>query len=103
MTNKDVHKRLSDVDPSRRKFIKRFAVTAFVAPVIASFALDGIASADTVHLHPNQCHPNQHWPNQHWPNQHWPNQHWPNQNWPNQYCPNQYWPNQHWPGRWLWR
>ena len=94
MTNKDAHKRLSDVDPSRRKFIKRFAVTAFVAPVIASFALDGIARADT-----NQCRPNQSWPNQSWPNQSWPNQSWPNQPQP---WANQFWPNQQdWPGRWL--
>ena len=35
----------SDTEPSRRAFIARLAGAAFVAPVIASFALDGVANA----------------------------------------------------------
>jgi hypothetical protein len=80
MADKDEYEGFGNVDPGRRGFIKKFAAAAFIAPVIATFALDGIASADT-----NQHHPNQHFPNQHFPNQHFPNQ----------LCPGEYHPNQH--------
>jgi len=67
----------SDAEPSRRAFLARFAGAAFVAPVIASFALDGVAHASEKggqkghhrHGHPNQGYPNQTQPNQCLPNQ----------------------------------
>jgi hypothetical protein len=46
----------------RREFLKKATAVAFAAPVIVSFALDGIAEAD-------QCLPNQGIPNQTFPNQ----------------------------------
>jgi hypothetical protein len=121
-------KSIPAVDPSRRIFITKFAGLAFAAPIIASFALDGMASATSrtgpgsqhrcsnqhipnqhvpnQHI-PNQCCPNQHIPNQHIPNQHIPNQHIPNQHIPNQCCPNQFLPNQDLPNAcdrvWRWR
>ena len=55
----------SDAKPSRRAFLIRYAGAAFAAPVIASFALDGVAQAGEKHNHkhhhghPNQCCPNQ--------------------------------------------
>ena len=59
----------------------KYTALAFASPLIASFALDGVASAaprpglgQQKHHFPNQQCPNQHFPNQHWPNQHWPNQ-----------------------------
>jgi hypothetical protein len=68
----------NDAGPSRRAFIARFAGAAFAVPVIASFALDGVAQASerSDHRqgqpnqtsgnqgHPKQCHPNQGNPNQ---------------------------------------
>jgi hypothetical protein len=84
---------------SRRAFIKKFAAGAFVTPVIASFALDGIASAAAGRpmtqpnqvqvLLPNQTLPNQTLPNQTFPNQACPNQTLPNMGFPNQGLPNQ--------------
>ena len=85
MADKDEYEGFGNVDPGRRGFIKKFAAAAFIAPVIATFALDGIASADTNQHHPNQQNPKQHFPNQHFPNQHFPNQ----------LCPGEYHPNQH--------
>jgi hypothetical protein len=68
----------SDAKPSRRAFLIRYAGAAFAAPVIASFALDGVAQAGERrghrHGHPNQTHPNQTHPNQCLPNQTIPNQ-----------------------------
>jgi len=77
----------SGAEPSRRAFIARLAGAAFVAPVIASFALDGVANASErggrndphhhgkpKHGHPNQGNPNQGNPNQGYPNQCNPNQ-----------------------------
>ena len=53
----------SDAKPSRRAFLIRYAGAAFAAPVIASFALDGVAQAGEKHKHhhghSNQCCPNQ--------------------------------------------
>jgi hypothetical protein len=43
----------------RRDFLKKAAVSAFVAPVVVSFGLDGIAEAS-----PTQCAPNQTFSNQ---------------------------------------
>lgn len=92
-----------DVEPSRRAFLVRFAGAAFAAPVIASFALDGMAQAsergkpqDNKHGkgNPKQCPPNQGHPNQGNPNQGNPNQGNPNQGNPNQGRPNQGYPNQ---------
>jgi hypothetical protein len=67
----------------------KYTALAFATPLIASFALDGVASAATGadmgsqrfpnQFQPNQCFPNQKFPNQHLPNQHFPNQHLPNQ------------------------
>jgi hypothetical protein len=72
----------SDAGPSRRAFLARFAGAAFAAPVIASFAFDGVAYASEKgrpkcehhHGNPNQGHPKQCNPNQPPPNQCLPNQ-----------------------------
>jgi hypothetical protein len=70
----------SDAKPSRRAFLIRYAGAAFAAPVIASFALDGVAQASEKHNHKHrQGHPNQSYPNQSHPNQCLPNQSLPNQ------------------------
>jgi hypothetical protein len=98
----------NDAGPSRRAFLVRFAGAAFAAPVIASFALDGVAQASerTYHHqgHPNQtsgnqgspkqCHPNQTTGNQGHPKQGRPNQTTGNQGHPKQCHPNQGNPNQ---------
>jgi len=98
----------NDAGPSRRAFLVRFAGAAFAAPVIASFALDGVAQASerTYHPqgHPNQtsgnqgspkqCHPNQTTGNQGHPKQGHPNQTTGNQGHPKQCHPNQGNPNQ---------
>ena len=84
----------NDAGPSRRAFLVRFAGAAFAAPVIASFALDGVAQAsergghqkDKRHCAPNQGHPNQGNPNQTSPP---PNHGHPKQCHPNQGNPNQ--------------
>jgi hypothetical protein len=86
----------SDDQPSRRAFLIRYAGAAFAAPVIASFALDGVAQAsergghqkDKRHCAPNQGHPNQTNPNQGPPKHGHPNQGYPNQTNPNQGPPN---------------
>jgi hypothetical protein len=91
----------NDAGPSRRAFLVRFAGAAFAAPVIASFALDGVAQAsergghqkDKRHCAPNQGHPNQTNPNQTNPNQGPPKHGHPNQGYPNQTNPNQGPPN----------
>jgi hypothetical protein len=40
---------LSGVEPSRRSFIAKFAGAVFAAPLISSFALDGMAQASPAH------------------------------------------------------
>jgi hypothetical protein len=47
----------SSINPSRRSFIKKMVAVAFVAPVISSFPLSALASAQT------QRSPSQHLPN----------------------------------------
>jgi len=107
----------SNAEPSRRAFLVSFAGAAFAAPVIASFALDGVAQAsERKHHyqgqpnqtsgnqgHPKQCHPNQttgnqtpgdgH-PKQGNPNQTSGNQGYPDHGHPKQCHPNQTNPNQ---------
>jgi hypothetical protein len=109
----------NDSVPSRRAFLVRFAGAAFAAPVIASFALDGVAQASerSYHHHqgnpnqtsgnqgsPKQCHPNQtngnqttgdhRHPKQGHPNQTSGNQGYPNHRHPKHCLPNQTNPNQ---------
>jgi hypothetical protein len=98
----------NDAGPSRRAFLVRFAGAAFAAPVIASFALDGVAQASERSYHhsshpnqtsgnqgsPKQCHPNQTTGNQGHPKQGHPNQTTGNQGHPKQCHPNQGNPNQ---------
>lgn len=62
MASGDESNELDRVDPHRRKFLKAFLGAAFVAPVVASFALDGVAAAGENHDH--HCLPNQLLPNQ---------------------------------------
>ncbi len=74
--------KLPGVAPSRRSFLVKFAGAVFAAPVISSFALDGIARAQPdrrIYGYGNQYLGNQSLPNQHFPNQHFPNQRFPNQ------------------------
>jgi hypothetical protein len=120
------NEKFSGVDSSRRMFIARFAAAVFAAPVISSFALDGIAQAQAgrslnggppsqqshcnQYIHNqfmyNQCLANQ--PKQMQPNQphchSHPNQsHYGNQCVPNQLCCNQhdhYQPGENDPGWW---
>jgi hypothetical protein len=98
-------KSFSAVDPSRRVFITKYAALAFAAPLVASFALDGVASAapritmGNQQQFPNQQCPNQFFPNQKFPNQKFPNQQLPNQQLPNQQLPNQQFPNQQFPNQ----
>jgi hypothetical protein len=68
--------RIEELGLPRRTFLKKAAV-AFATPMVASFALEGVAEA---------C---QHQPNQAGPNQTGPNQTAPNQTAPNQTAPNQ--------------
>jgi len=88
----------NDAGPSRRAFLVRFAGAAFAAPVIASFALDGVAQASerTYHHqgHPNQTTGNQGHPKQGHPNQTSGNQGYPDHRHPKQCHPNQGNPNQ---------
>ena len=83
----------NDARPSRRAFLVRFAGAAFAAPVIASFALDGVAQASERSYHhqgnPNQTTGNQGHPKQCHPNQTTGNQGYPKQGHPNQTNPNQ--------------
>jgi hypothetical protein len=74
MTENHENDGFSSVARSRRSFIKKFAAGAFVAPVIASFALDGMASAAPVPNFPNQGFPNQSCGNQGFGGQGFPNQ-----------------------------
>ena len=83
----------NDAGPSRRAFLVRFAGAAFAAPVIASFALDGVAQASERSYH-HQGHPNQTTGNQGHPKQGHPNQTAGNQGHPKQCHPNQGNPNQ---------
>jgi hypothetical protein len=93
-------KSFSAVDPSRRVFITKYAALAFATPLVASFALDGVASAARQTTMGNQQHfPNQQCPNQLFPNQQCPNQLFPNQKFPNQKFPNQQLPNQQFPNQ----
>ena len=90
--------KLSGVDHNRRSFIAKFAGAVFAAPVISSFALDGIAQAQTDRRHhhmPNGHYPNGHYPNGHYPNGHYPNGHYPNGHYPNGHYPNGHLPNGH--------
>ena len=63
------HDGLDHVEPTRRKFLKSFLTTAFVAPAVASFALDGVAHAGTGQILPNQGPPFPIPPNHMLPNQ----------------------------------
>ena len=70
--------RMDELGLPRRAFMKR-AAAVFVAPVIVSFGLDGVAEARTrsllPNLFPNQMYPNQAYANQTYPNQTFGNQH----------------------------
>jgi hypothetical protein len=91
----------NNAEPSRRAFLARFAGAAFAVPVIASFALDGVAQASEKNDHrqghpnqtsgnqgsPKQCHPNQTVGNQTTGNHGHPKQCRPNQGNPNQTLP----------------
>lgn len=60
--------RLQELGIPRRRFLKRTAAAAFVAPVVVSFGMDGVAEAH-YHSFPNQTFPNQTCPNQTFSNQ----------------------------------
>jgi hypothetical protein len=54
--------RLRQLGIPRRGFLKRAGTVAFVAPVVVSFGLDGVAEAGSSlpnQINPNQCFPNQ--------------------------------------------
>jgi hypothetical protein len=89
VASEDEINELHRVDPHRRKFLKGFLGAAFVAPVVASFALDGVASAEESldHRLPNQGLPNQLLPNRGDPLQSLTNQIHPMQILPNQHHP----------------
>jgi hypothetical protein len=75
---------------SRRAFLKRMAVVGFAVPIVTSFALDGVASADDHHHHHgNQGHGNQGFGNQGFGNQGFGNQGFGNQGFGNQSLANQ--------------
>lgn len=61
-------KRLLELGIPRRGFLKKTATVAFVAPVVASFSLDGIAEAGSGSFSnqtlSNQCFSNQYYSNQ---------------------------------------
>jgi hypothetical protein len=40
--SEDIDRDLSDLEPSRRQFIKRMSIGAAAAPVIASFSMDAL-------------------------------------------------------------
>jgi hypothetical protein len=91
-----------DAGPSRRAFLARFAGAAFAAPVIASFALDGVAQAGEKqghqpghrgHGYPNGGNPQQGYPNGGNPHQGYPNGGNPQQGYPNGGNPHQGYPN----------
>ncbi len=71
------NERLLELGIPRRGFLKKAAVAGFVAPVVVSFGLDGVAEASArrpllpglnnhalTQLYPNQCYPNQIFGNQ---------------------------------------
>jgi hypothetical protein len=79
------------IDPSRRSFIAKFAAAVFAAPVVTSFALDGVALAskpDHQH-HGNQVDCKGYLSNQYLHNQHLYNQTLYNQTLHNQMLCNQ--------------
>jgi len=51
--------RLQELRIPRRKFLKRAAATAFIAPVVVSFGLDGVAEASPGQFCANQRYSNQ--------------------------------------------
>ena len=74
---------------SRRDFIKKMVAVGFAVPIVSSFTLDAVASANPKHMPPNQTYSNQTYPHPRPPTL--PNQfHFPNQS----YFPNQFFPNQ---------
>jgi hypothetical protein len=50
--NDSIDRDLSDLDPSRRQFMKRMSVVAVAAPIIASFSMDAI-DASPAYAAPN--------------------------------------------------
>ncbi len=59
--------RFEELGIPRRRFLKRSAAAAFVAPAVVSFALDGVAEGDTAHR--NGTFTDQRCANQSFPNQ----------------------------------
>ena len=92
--------RLEQLGLPRRAFLAK-AAAAFVAPVVVSFGLKGVAEAEASpeHRHPNQTCGNQTLPNQTAPNQTVGNQTLPNQTVGNQTLPNQTVGNQTFPNQ----
>lgn len=96
-------KAILGVEPSRRSFIAKFAAAVFAAPLVSSFALDGIAQAqpDKLRDHPvhqhhgNQTDCKQYLGNQTLDNQSLHNQWLYNQTMHNQCISNQHMHNQH--------
>lgn len=84
----------NDAGPSRRAFLARFAGAAFAVPVIASFALDGVAQASERGDHHLQGNPNGGYPKQGNPNGGNPKQCNPNGGYPKQGNPNGGYPKQ---------
>jgi len=62
----DITEELPVGEPSRRAFITGYGEMAFAPPVIASFALDGLARGRETHEdhHGRPCYPNQSHANQ---------------------------------------
>jgi hypothetical protein len=56
--------RMEQLGVPRRTFLKKAAAAAFVAPVVVTFALDGVAEAHSRRSYPNQALANQTEPNQ---------------------------------------
>ena len=96
-------KAILGVEPSRRSFIAKFAAAVFAAPLVSSFALDGIAQArpemhkdnPTHQHHGNQTDCKQYLGNQTLHNQSLHNQWLYNQTMHNQCISNQHLHNQH--------
>lgn len=58
--NKNIDNELQAIDPSRRAFLRKVVLTtAFVAPVVSSFAIDGmlVSKALAVDCPMNSCIP----------------------------------------------
>jgi hypothetical protein len=73
--NSHRNSRLAGVEPNRRAFIAKFAGAVFAAPVISSFALDGIAQARPATGHRHDCrHHHHHYGNMSHGNQSYGNQ-----------------------------